>query len=157
MKCKRNEKIENEELLGSFPQILDSFGWFQVRSFILLSFPIASIGMFSMSPVFFNIVPPYRCQWSHDNQVRLFLRHSFLSFSKSHIYQLLVLKTFQKFARIFVSVLLKQKPNFLLHLFCLQYFAMSSKCPFCNFALGQHNLLGGAFQVAASRWQHCVR
>ena len=80
MECKKNEKIENEELLDSFPQILDSFGWFQVRSFILLSFPIASVGMFSMSPVFFNIVPPYRCQWSHDNQVRLFFTSFFFEF-----------------------------------------------------------------------------
>ena len=64
-----NWNISDEILVSKATEILNKFGWFQLRSLILLSFASFALGMAISSFVFLNIVPPYQCQENLKNVV----------------------------------------------------------------------------------------
>ena len=61
--------IPDEILVSKTTEILNKFGWFQLRSLIFLSFASFALGMFISSFVFLNIFPPYHCQKNSENVV----------------------------------------------------------------------------------------
>ena len=65
-KKNRNLPISTEILVSNSSKILDKFGWFQIRCFIFLSCTGFSIGMFMMSMIFFNIIPPFQCEQNQE-------------------------------------------------------------------------------------------
>ena len=62
--CRKNNNnnITNEILLQNSSKILETFGWFQVRSLVFISFANLGCGLSLMSFVFLNIVPPFECK-----------------------------------------------------------------------------------------------
>ena len=64
-----NVQVSTEMLISNSSKILDQFGWFQIRCFIFLSFTGFGLGIFIMSLMFFNIVPPFQCGHKQGNIV----------------------------------------------------------------------------------------